>query len=125
MTCKTPDAPTTFSVLREGEPLQCSGALRPLPHVLPRCHSFDCEPDYLIIGGLVFMRLTVRPLARVRARVRVRARPGLGLGLELGLGLGLGLRVSSSSSGRLSVRLRRRGSALADHPYAAAYFACE
>jgi len=57
ITCKPPGGATTFSVLRSGAPLEVSAVLRPLAHTLPRCHGFDCTPEYIIIGGLVFSRL--------------------------------------------------------------------
>jgi hypothetical protein len=41
----------------------------PLPHVMPRCHGFDCTPEYLIIGGLVFCHLTC-PMLHVKKQVR-------------------------------------------------------
>ncbi len=43
--------------------------LGPLPHVMPRCHGFDCTPEYLIIGGLVFCHLTC-PMLHVKKQVR-------------------------------------------------------
>ena len=50
--------PTHFSCLRGGGAHEFEVVLQPLPHVIPRCHGFDCTPSYLIIGGLVFCPLT-------------------------------------------------------------------
>jgi hypothetical protein len=58
ITCKQMGLPTHFSILREGKSVEFSVVLKPLPHVLPRCHGFDCEPTYLIIGGMVFSPLS-------------------------------------------------------------------
>jgi hypothetical protein len=37
--------------------------LTPLPPLAPRFHSFDSTPEYVMIGGLIFLRLSV-PLIR-------------------------------------------------------------
>jgi len=55
-------------VLRAGECLELSAPLRPLPHVLPRTNSVDCSAEYVIVGGLVFTRLSCPMLEDKRAK---------------------------------------------------------
>ena len=38
--------PTHFSCLRGGGAHEFEVVLQPLPHVIPRCHGFDCKPSY-------------------------------------------------------------------------------
>ena len=40
--------PTHFSCLRGGGAHEFEVVLQPLPHVIPRCHGFDCKPSYLL-----------------------------------------------------------------------------
>ena len=35
-----------------------AGVLVPLPRPVPRWHGFDAVPEYVIIGGLIFVRMT-------------------------------------------------------------------
>ena len=55
---KVHDAPTELSILRYGRSLTLRAQLVPLPPPLPRWHDFDCTPEWVIIGGLVFSPLT-------------------------------------------------------------------
>ena len=73
ITCKQMGEPTQFSILRNGKPLEFSVLLTPLPHVIPRCHNFDCVPTYLIIGGLVFTPLTCPMLDNKKHKTRSQA----------------------------------------------------
>jgi len=54
------DAPslTELTILRHGQPLTLRANLTPLKPPLPRWHEFDCLPEWLVIGGLVFAPLT-------------------------------------------------------------------
>jgi len=58
ITSKVHDAPTELSILRYGRSLTLRAQLVPLPPPLPRWHDFDCTPEWVIIGGLVFSPLT-------------------------------------------------------------------
>lgn len=58
ITSKVHDTPTELSVLRAGRPLTLRAQLAPLPPPLPRWHDFDCRPEWVVIGGLVFSPLT-------------------------------------------------------------------
>ena len=40
--------PTHFSCLRGGGAHEFEVVLQPLPHVIPRCHGFDCKPSSLL-----------------------------------------------------------------------------
>lgn len=50
--------PTVFDVIRDTEPLKICVTLGPLPSNVPREHNLDCTPEWLVIGGLLFVPLT-------------------------------------------------------------------
>lgn len=58
LTHKVAGETTELHILRGGVPLTLSAKLAPLPPLLPRWHSFDCLPEWVVIGGLVFVPLT-------------------------------------------------------------------
>ena len=60
--------PTSVLVLRGGERVQLCAPLSQLPRRLPRNHGFDCFPHYVIIGGLVFVRLCCPMLEDKRSK---------------------------------------------------------
>lgn len=68
ITCKRAGASTSFSVMRAGERVELSGTLQPLPPVLPCVSGFDCSAEYVIVGGLVFTRLTCPMLEDKRSK---------------------------------------------------------
>ncbi len=68
LTCKPEGEPTSFSVLRSGSPLELSGVLAPLPRRLPRTNGFDASPEYVIIGGLLFVSLCCPMLQDKRSK---------------------------------------------------------
>ena len=49
---------TELQLLRGGQPLTLRAKLSPLPPLMPRWHDFDCSPEWVVIGGLVFVPLT-------------------------------------------------------------------
>ena len=73
ITCKQIGKPTKFTILRDGQPIELSVMLKALPHVIPRCHNFDCVPTYLIVGGLVFTPLTCPMLDNKKHKNRSQA----------------------------------------------------
>jgi len=68
VTCKAQGQPTSVSVLRQGQPLTLSSVLTPLPRRVPRTNGFDCSPEYVILGGLTFVRLCCPMLEDKRAK---------------------------------------------------------
>jgi len=50
---------TELRVLRKGETMQIDACLGPIPSLAPRFHGYDAQPDYIVIGGLVFTRGSV------------------------------------------------------------------
>ena len=58
ITSKPIGVPTSFDTLRNGISMKLSAVLTPLPPPIPRNHAFDSWPEWLLIGGLVFTRLT-------------------------------------------------------------------
>jgi len=58
-TSKPKGETTTFRVLRKGNIVEVEAQLGPIPPLAPRFHGFDCVPDYVIVGGIVFARGTV------------------------------------------------------------------
>jgi hypothetical protein len=68
LTSKRADQSTSFSVLRAGECVELEGKPKPLPPVLPCTSGFDCTAEYVIIGGLVFTRLTCPMLEDKRSK---------------------------------------------------------
>ena len=58
ITSKMEGAATTLDVLRRGKPLRIHAQLWPLVPPMPRWHAFDCSPEWVVIGGLVFTSLT-------------------------------------------------------------------
>jgi len=68
LTGKQRGEPTSVLVLRGGERVQLCAPLSQLPRRLPRNHGFDCFPHYVIIGGLVFVRLCCPMLEDKRSK---------------------------------------------------------
>ena len=66
ITSKVAGAKTSLSVLRGGVPLVIERPLSPLVPPLPRWHGFDCEPEWVVLGGLLFAPLTA-PLVEAAA----------------------------------------------------------
>ena len=58
ITHKVAGSTTELSILRGGQRLTIHAKLAPLPPLLPRWHGFDCSPEWVVIGGLVFAPLT-------------------------------------------------------------------
>lgn len=58
VTHKAAGTATELQVVRGGRPLTVRAHLAPLPPLLPRWHGFDCSPEWVVIGGLVFVPLT-------------------------------------------------------------------
>jgi hypothetical protein len=58
ITHKAVGSTTELEILRAGQPLTLRAQLAPLPPLLPRWHGFDCTPEWVVIGGLVFVPLT-------------------------------------------------------------------
>ena len=59
ITSKMPGSKTTeLEILRSGMPITIRVDLRPLPPPLPRWHDYDCQPEWVVIGGLLFAPLT-------------------------------------------------------------------
>eukprot|EP00656_Telonema_subtile_P004287 TRINITY_DN11947_c0_g1_i1.p1 TRINITY_DN11947_c0_g1~~TRINITY_DN11947_c0_g1_i1.p1 ORF type:complete len:447 (-),score=93.72 TRINITY_DN11947_c0_g1_i1:115-1455(-) len=63
ITCKPKGATTVLGLLRAGERLEKTVVLGPIPPLAPRFHGYDCTPEFLILGGLVFVQASV-PLKR-------------------------------------------------------------
>ena len=65
VTCKPKGNETSFALLRKNgedgtlEKVTVNKAMTPIPSFAPRFHGFDAHPDYVLIGGLVFSRLSV------------------------------------------------------------------
>jgi len=58
ITGKRKEAPTVFDIIRDTVPLQIKAILKPLKSNIPREHNHDCTPEWLIVGGLLFVPLT-------------------------------------------------------------------
>lgn len=58
LTGKRKGEPTAFRVVRDTKPLEFTTTLRPLTPKIPRNHGIDCTPEWLVIGGLLFVPLT-------------------------------------------------------------------
>jgi len=58
ITHKVAGTMTELQILRGGQPLTLRAELAPLAPLLPRWHGFDCSPEWVVIGGLVFVPLT-------------------------------------------------------------------
>lgn len=67
ITHKVAGTTTELQILRGGEPLTLRATLEPLPPLLPRWHQFDCLPEWVVIGGLLFVPLTA-PLVEDASR---------------------------------------------------------
>lgn len=65
---------TTLRVLRKGEKLDVSAALGPIPSLAPRFHGYDAQPDFVLIGGIVFTRGSV-PLRNQYFSISTGQRP--------------------------------------------------
>ena len=63
ITGKKKGEPTTFDIIRESKSLRITSVLGPLTPNAPRDHGVDCTPEWLVIGGLLFVPLTC-PLLR-------------------------------------------------------------
>ena len=48
-----------MKVLRDGQALQLSYVLRSRRPLVPVLHGVDCVPSYFIVGGLVFVPLSI------------------------------------------------------------------
>jgi S1-C subfamily serine protease len=72
-TQKVKGAITTFGILRHGQAMQVAAALHPIPPLTPRFHGYDVEPEFLMIGGIVFTRGSV-PLFKEGRQKRQLAR---------------------------------------------------
>lgn len=59
VTTKAKGATTRFEILRDGETMELTAVATPIPPLMPRFHACDSLPEYLMVGGLVFTRLTV------------------------------------------------------------------
>ena len=65
VTCKDKGDETELKLLRKDEKdgalkkVAVNKAMTPIPSFAPRFHGFDAYPDYVLIGGLVFSRLSV------------------------------------------------------------------
>jgi hypothetical protein len=69
LTSKVPGASVDLLLQRQGKTLSVRGKLQAHRPLLPRLDAFDASPEYLIVGGLVFMNLSVPWLQR-RFRLR-------------------------------------------------------
>jgi len=49
---------TTFNIMRDTKPIEITTTLWPLVPNAPRDHDLDCTPEWLVIGGLLFVPLT-------------------------------------------------------------------
>ena len=49
---------TTFTVVRDTKEIEITATLSPLVSNVPRDHDIDCTPEWLVIGGLLFVPLT-------------------------------------------------------------------
>jgi len=63
VTKKAKGESTSFRILRDGSEQEISVVAIPIPPLAPRFHAYDCVPEYLVVGGLVFTKVTV-PLKR-------------------------------------------------------------
>jgi len=63
VTNKAKGGSTSFRILRDGSEQEISAVAIPIPPLAPRFHGYDCVPEYLVVGGLVFTKVTV-PLKR-------------------------------------------------------------
>lgn len=59
VTKKVKGEATTFRILRGGETMEVTVALTPIPPLAPRFHGYDSQPDFVLVGGIVFTRGTV------------------------------------------------------------------
>mmetsp|Transcript_43452 Transcript_43452/g.93594 ORF Transcript_43452/g.93594 Transcript_43452/m.93594 type:complete len:544 (+) Transcript_43452:156-1787(+) len=69
-------------VLREGEEIHLSIPLMPDRWLVPRYDNYDAAPEYVIVGGLVFVPLS-RPWAETKRDERIRSLLVQKLGLPL------------------------------------------
>ena len=58
MTRKPVGEPCALSVSRDGALFEATVRLAPARYLVPRIDGYDCEPSFLIVGGLVFVPLT-------------------------------------------------------------------
>jgi len=59
ITKKAKGETTTLRILRNGEAKELIVAFAPIPSLAPRFQGYDSQPDFVLIGGLVFTRVTV------------------------------------------------------------------
>jgi hypothetical protein len=69
LTSKVPGADVQLLLQRKGRALSVQGTLQAHQPLVPRLDGYDAAPEYLIVGGLVFMNLSVPWLQR-RYRLR-------------------------------------------------------
>ena len=72
ITHKVAGTTTELRILRGGVPHTLRAELEPLPPLLPRWHRFDCVPEWVVIGGLLFVPLTA-PLVEAASRAQGEA----------------------------------------------------
>jgi len=72
ITGKKKGEPTTFDIIRESKSLRITSVLGPLTPNAPRDHGVDCTPEWLVIGGLLFVPLTC-PLLSYGAQENLEA----------------------------------------------------
>lgn len=58
ITGKRKGEPTTFTVVRDTKAIEITTTLSPLVSNVPRDHAIDTTPEWLVIGGLLFVPLT-------------------------------------------------------------------
>eukprot|EP00929_Paragymnodinium_shiwhaense_P071347 TRINITY_DN36283_c0_g1_i1.p1 TRINITY_DN36283_c0_g1~~TRINITY_DN36283_c0_g1_i1.p1 ORF type:complete len:583 (-),score=149.04 TRINITY_DN36283_c0_g1_i1:220-1968(-) len=59
ITGKAKGMETKFKVLRDGQLVEKMAVCKPIPPLMARFHGNDCLPEYLLVGGLIFTKLTV------------------------------------------------------------------
>lgn len=48
-----------MKVLRDGQPMELQYSLKQRRPLVPVLHGVDCVPSYFIVGGLVFVPLSI------------------------------------------------------------------
>lgn len=72
---------TRIKFLRDGKSEDIEATLAPIPALAPRFHGFDCTPEYLLVGGLVFTRVTVPLRMQYLAAQKTKTYSGPSLGM--------------------------------------------
>jgi hypothetical protein len=57
---------TTLTLLRGGAVLEKTVRFRPLPPLSPRFDRYDADPEYVLVGGFVFTKMTVPLIMEMR-----------------------------------------------------------